>query len=249
MWELRPSVLRLLEWNNARVRRVDAEPAQPRPLDDLPWYQDVAAAYPRIRAEWDAFAATGGDLPLIEEVLGHPDQNEGSYWKMAAFVMLGRPIPDVAHSFPETTAAMLRIPGIRAACWSVLGPGAWIPEHVGENAGCLRFLFTVDGPDGVLTVARQRLAARDGEGVLFDDTVPHAASNPGAGPRVVILCDLLRPLPGLSSVGNRLTQRALHSLTPAYRGSARRGQERFRSLNAPTAGGCTARGEPSVHAR
>ena len=38
-------------------------------------------------------------------------------------------------------------------------------------------------------------------------------------------------LPGLNGVANRITQRALHSLTPAYRGSTERGRERFVTLN------------------
>lgn len=232
MWELSPSVLRLVERNNGRVRRLDDEEANPRSTHDLAWYRQIVAAHPLIRGEWDGFAAAGGDLPLIEEVLGVPDQNEGSYWKMTAFVIHGRPVPELAEVFPETVDAILRIPRLRAACWSVLGPGGWIPEHDGENAGCLRFLLAVDASGATMTVDGSPSVCADGEGMLFDDTVPHAAHNPRPTPRVVILCDLLRPLPGLAGLQNRATQRALHSFTPAYRGCAERGTQRFLALNA-----------------
>ena len=231
MWELRPSVLTLLERNNARIRRIDLDRSNPRPTHGLPWYRSLASSYPEMRQEWDAFTDAGGDLPLIEDVLGFPDQNQGSYWKLAPIVSQGRPVRPVTRAFPATTAALRAVPGLRSACWSVLGPGGWIPEHVGENAGCLRLLFSVDGGGAHFSVARTTIPCIDGEGLLFDDTVVHAADNPASQPRVVILCDILRPLPGLAALQNRLTQQALHHLTPAYRRSASRASERFRGRN------------------
>ena len=231
MWELPPRVLKLVESNNARVRRLDGDRVNPYPLDDLDWYQEVVAAHPRIRAEWDAFAAAGGNLPLVEEVLGVPDQNEDSYWKMAAFVILRRPVPELAAVFPETTEALRKIPGLRSACWSVLGPGGWLPTHVGENAGCLRFLLCVDAAGASVTVGGTTTMCVDGEGILFDDTVPHATANPSDVDRVTILCDLIRPLPGTAHLANLFTQRTLHSLTPIYRKIEQRGTQRFVALN------------------
>ena len=76
----------MLERNNERVRRVDVLHPNPRQVSDDAWYQDLVAAHGSIRSEWDAFIDGGGDLPLIEETLGAPDQNEGSYWKMAVLL-------------------------------------------------------------------------------------------------------------------------------------------------------------------
>lgn len=232
MSSLRPWVARLLEWNNREILPLDADKPNPRPVSGEPWYEALVAAHPRIRAEWDRFTAAGGQLPLIEDALGEPDQNQGSYWRMTTFVNLGRGVPAVAHTFPEAIRAMGQVPGLRSASWSVLGPGGWIPEHVGENGGCLRLLVAVDADDATLQVSGVEQRFRDGEAALFDDTQPHAVRNDSDRPRVVILGDLLRPLPGLLGWRNRLVQRTLHTMTPAYRNAAARGGELFTSMNA-----------------
>jgi beta-hydroxylase len=221
----------MLERNNARVRRADSGQPNPRSVADEAWYRDLVAAHPAIRAEWDAFTADGGDLPLIEDTLGAPDQNQGSYWKMVVLVAQRRPIPPLSAVFPRTTEAMLAVPGLRSACWSVLGPGGWIPEHTGPNAGCLRMLVGVDCGDASLTVSGSEARFADGEATLFDDTEPHAVTNPGDRPRVLLLCDLTRPVPGIAGLRNHGVQRLLHTMTPAYRGSAKRGSSHFATLN------------------
>jgi len=231
MSDLRPWVAKLLERNNQRIQRIDGGHPNPRPVADIPWYRDLSAAHPRIRAEWDRFVERGGDIPLIEQTLGHPDQNEGSYWKMTPFVNLGRGVPQLATDFPDTIAALRQVPGLRSASWSVLGPGGWLPEHVGPNGGCLRLLFAVTSSSALLTVNGIERSFADGEGTIFEDTVPHAVHNPGPDPRVVILGDLLRPLPGLTGWRNRAVQRTLHSMTPAYRGCAQRGAEHYERIN------------------
>ena len=231
MSDLRPWVARLLDWNNARIRRVDGGHPNPRQVQHEAWYHELVAAHPRIRGEWDAFVAAGGDIPLIEQTLGHPDQNEGSYWKMTPFVNLGQGVKALQPVFPQTIDALRRVPGLRSASWSVLGPGGWIPEHVGPNGGCLRMLLAVDAEDATLRVGGVENHFSDGQAVLFDDTVPHAVNNVGSRPRVVILGDLLRPVPASARWHNRAVQRTLHSMTPAYRGCAARGAEQFVRLN------------------
>ena len=122
---------------------------------------------------------------------------------------------------------------MRSACWSVLGPGGWLPEHVGPNAGCLRLLVGVDCGDATISVSGAEAPFCDGEGTLFDDTQPHAVSNPGARPRVLLLCDLNRPLPGWFGRRNQAVQRVLHTMTPAYRGAAVRSSRFVKALDEP----------------
>jgi len=230
--ELRPWVARLMDWNNARVRTVDDGHPNPRPVESERWHRRLIEDHPTIRAEWDEFARAGGDIPLIEETLGRPDQNEGSYWKMVPFITRARPVPTLERFFPATTTAFLRIPALQAACWSVLGPGGHIPEHVGLNAGCLRLLVPVDAEMAAITVGGHQTRFRDGHGVLFEDIVPHEVRNEGDVPRVVVLCDLIRPVKGVARVHNRVTQWAQFSLTPGYRDCALRGAEHFARRNA-----------------
>jgi len=221
----------LLERNNAIIRRVDPQPDNPRRIEHEHWYRDLVAAHDDIRREWDAFEAAGGDMPLIEETLGRPDQNEGSYWKLGPLVYLGRPVEMIGPQFPKTVDALKRIPGLRSAAWSELGPGGWIPEHVGPNGGCLRLLVAVDAEGARLTVNGTEAPFRNGEGTLFDDTYPHAVRNIEARRRVILLCDLTRPVPGLWYWPNRAVQRMLHLFTPAYRSGIKNGVAHFRRRN------------------
>lgn len=224
-------VAALLQRNNAVIRRIDGGHANPRRVEGEPWYRELVAAHPTIRAEWDAFEAAGGDLPLIEETLGRPDQNEGAPWRLAPLVFKGGPADTIGAHFPRTVAALLRVPHLRSASWSVLGAGGWIPEHRGPNGGCLRMLVAVDAEGARLTVDGTEAPFRDGEATVFDDTFLHSVRNDGDRRRVVLLCDLTRPVRGPWRWPNRGVQRALHALTPAYREALERGAENFRRRN------------------
>jgi beta-hydroxylase len=79
----------------------------------------------------------------------------------------------------------------------MLGPGRRLPEHRGPNKGVLRYHLglKVPAPDSCgIRVGGQTRHWREGEGLLFDDTLPHEAWNDGDQPRVVLLVDVIRPL-------------------------------------------------------
>jgi beta-hydroxylase len=129
----------------------------------------------------------------------------------------------VSGRFPTTTAALLAVPGLMSAMWSVMAPQTGLPEHVGTNAGALRLLFSVDGgPDAVLGLDGVSLPFVDGRGLLFDDTAPHWSWNAGERPRVLLLCDLLRPLPAPQRWANVIVQHLHHLAIPRYRRIGRR---------------------------
>lgn len=199
----------------------------------------MAQAFPLIRAEWDRFVAVGGRLPLIEDVLTEHQGNRGP-WRVGLLFARGRPLEPLSGFFPATMEALAHTDGIRSALWSVLGPRSEIPEHVGPNAGVLRYHLGVDCPSGArllicpngvdVTDGATELAYRDGEQFLFDDTVPHAAFNPADRPRVTLFCEFFRPLPALANRVNRVTQ-AMLSIDPRYRHAPARAAEWHRSLN------------------
>jgi beta-hydroxylase len=143
----------------------------------------------------------------------------------------GRPVPALAARFPATVARLATIPGLLSALWSVLEPGVELPEHRGPNAGVLRYHFVVvSNDDTALQVAGRTIPYVEGDGVLFDDTAPHAAWNRGSTPRVTLMCELLRPLEGATGWANRSVQR-LRSLDPRFRLAARRAGEWDLALN------------------
>ena len=219
----------LVAWNNRQVHRraVDRSLPNPRPLDGVAWNDRLEAAHPTIRAEWDRFRSAGGGLPPIEELIAEHQGNEG-VWRAGLLISSGKPATRLAAHFPETLRALQQVPGIRSALFSVLEPGAELPEHSGPNAGVARYHLGIDCGDGAaLVVGDRTVAYRDGRGVLFDDTASHAAWNRGAAARTTLLCEIVRPVPGVFGVVNRAVQRLL-GLDPRYRHAPRRADEHLR---------------------
>lgn len=226
------TVQRLVAWNTERIHRIDATAPNPRLVDDEPWAQHLMAAHDQIRGEWATFTAAGGQLPLIDDFLGGWQGNVGGWWKTGALISRRRPRAPLADVFPQTVAALLGIPHLLSAIWSVLGPGAELPVHTGVNAGALNLLIGVDCPDGSghdIDGTPIRLDA--GRVVLFDDTLPHTAWNRSDRPRVLLIGDLLRPLAGFDGTINTAVQWGSDRFTPAYRDAIRRGAELHRTLN------------------
>lgn len=218
--------------NNERLRRgeVGTGATNPRDLRGAAWNDRLEAGHAEVRAEWDRFVAGGGRLPRIEEVIGEDQGNEGA-WRAGILVSRGRPATDLAERFPATLGLLAHVPGLWSALWSVLEPGTELLEHVGPNAGVLRYHLGVRcGEASGLRVGEVTVPYRDGRAVLFDDTVPHAAWNRGPAPRVTLFLEVLRPAPGVRGAANRAVQHLI-ALDPRYRRAPARADAWHHALN------------------
>lgn len=221
---------RLVTANNAAIVAADPLPTNPVSTAGLAWDRAVTDRWPLVAREWERFESGGGRLPRIEDVLSESQGNEGS-WCAGLLVADRRPVHPMADRFPDTMATLALIPGLRAALWSVLAPGAVIPEHRGPNCGVFRYHLGVACPVGAeLSVGATTVAYADGRSVLFDDTAPHAAANRSDDRRVTLFCEVDRPLPWRCRPRNALTQWVL-SLDPRYRRAPRRAAEWDAALN------------------
>lgn len=222
-----------VERNNERIERAErigGTNSNPRALEQVGWHRTLVALWPAIRAEWDAFAGAGGRTPLIEDLLEESQGNTGE-WRAGLLFAAGRPTALARRHFPGTLAGLAQIPGLQSALWSVLEPGAELPEHHGPNRGVLRYHLGVScGSASALRVGSRVVDYVDGQGVLFDDTEPHAAWNRGTTPRVTLFCEIERPLPLLPRLRNRAVQ-LLIRLDTRYRRAPRRADELHRDLN------------------
>ena len=78
-----------------------------------------------------------------------------------------------------------------------LPTGARLVRHRDPYAGSLRFhlgLLTPNSDQCYIVVDGQRYFWRDGEAVMFDETYIHYAENTTQMPRVILFCDVERPL-------------------------------------------------------
>lgn len=175
-----------------------------------PALQLLPRNYPAIRAEVDRYLGTGPNLPLYHEVNPPAEQISAATpgrWDVFLLELLGRKMDANLEKLPITASVLDRIPHKIQAFLSVLEPGKSVPLHRGPYLGYLRYHLALRVPDEsppYIVVNGQPYRWKEGEGVLFDDSWPHEVINHSSGPRVVLIVDVLRPLPRLADLANRL---------------------------------------------
>lgn len=98
---------------------------------------------------------------------------------------------------PTTVALLARVPQIRGAMFSILPPGAELSLHSDPMACCLRYHLGLQTPNDdacSITVAGVDHAWADGRDFVFDETYPHQARNGTESPRLILMCDVDRPM-------------------------------------------------------
>jgi beta-hydroxylase len=106
-------------------------------------------------------------------------------------------LPSARSLCPHTTSLLERIPSIHAAMFAVLPPGARLPSHRDPFAGSLRYHLGLSTPNSELCrifVDGELYYWKDGEAVIFDETYIHRAENQTNQRRLILFCDVERPL-------------------------------------------------------
>jgi beta-hydroxylase len=108
------------------------------------------------------------------------------------------PLPSAQRLCPRTVALLESIPTIKGAMFATLAPGSRLVQHRDPFAGSLRYhlgLVTPTHPgDCRIFVDGNEYAWRDGEDLLFDETFIHYAENTTDQTRIILFCDVERPL-------------------------------------------------------
>lgn len=142
--------------------------------------------------------ADGGQIRAAD---GYTDMGFNSFfrtgWKRFYLSWYGKELPSAMAQCPKTLALLKQIPSIKAAMFASLPPGATLQTHRDPYAGSLRYhlgLVTPNDPACYIEVDGQRYHWKDGEAVMFDETFIHHAANRTEHQRVVLFCDIERPL-------------------------------------------------------
>jgi beta-hydroxylase len=96
-----------------------------------------------------------------------------------------------------TTGLLQRIPSVKAAMFAVLPPGARLVRHRDPFAGSLRYHLGLATPNSdacYISVDGEDYSWRDGQSVIFDETYLHYAENRSDRTRIILFCDIERPL-------------------------------------------------------
>ncbi len=105
--------------------------------------------------------------------------------------------PSAAKFCPKTVALLKQVPEVKAAMFTELPPGAKLNPHRDPFAGSLRYHLGLTTPNDdkcFINVNNQAYSWRDGEGVMFDETYIHWALNDSDKTRIILLCDIERPM-------------------------------------------------------
>ncbi len=102
-----------------------------------------------------------------------------------------------ARLCPKTTEIVSGIPSINGAMYTVLPPGSKLTRHLDPIACSLRYhlgLSTPNHQDCFISIDGNIKSWRDGEAFMFDETYLHHARNDSDQLRIILMCDIERPM-------------------------------------------------------
>ena len=166
-------------------------------VSEFPELKKLQDNWEMIRGE--ALALNEGGA--IAAATGYNDIGFNSFfrtgWKRFHLYWYGKDLASAEASCPKTVALLKSIPTIKAAMFASLPPEATLVRHRDPYAGSLRYhlgLVTPNNPDCFIDVDGERYHWKDGEAVMFDETYIHYAANKTTHQRIVLFCDVERPV-------------------------------------------------------
>ncbi|MBS7457525.1 aspartyl/asparaginyl beta-hydroxylase domain-containing protein [Coralloluteibacterium stylophorae] len=171
-----------------------------KPYLDLGRFPELAL----LRDNWETIrdeAARLFDAGYIRAAEANNDASFNSFfkegWKRFYLKWYGEALPSAQALCPETVRLVNALPNCKAAMFALLPPGAKLSPHRDPFAGSLRYhlgLITPNSDDCRIVVDGESYSWRDGRDVMFDETYVHWAENRSDRTRVILFCDIERPL-------------------------------------------------------
>ena len=118
-------------------------------------------------------------------------------WKRFYLKWYDEPLPSAQTLCPKSVALVRSIPSVKAALFALLPPGGRLNPHRDPFAGSLRYHLGLVTPNSDLCrifIDGNPYAWRDGEDIVFDETYIHSAENRTDVTRIILFCDIERPL-------------------------------------------------------
>lgn len=181
----------------------------------FPWLPMLEAGTPSIRSEVDRLLVHRDLLPNLQDISKDQESiTTDDRWKAYFLYAFGLRSEANAVRCPLTSALLKRIPGLVTAFFSVLAPGKHIPQHRGVYRGLVRIHLGLKVPKGEgcrMVIDGHRVTWQEGRAFVFDDCYQHEVWNDTDEERVVLLLDVLRPLPAPVQMLNRALVRAVRA--------------------------------------
>lgn len=202
-------------WLNAFFDHYTGGPERPAFFDIdavAPELSLITSQYPTIREELGAILDARASIPKYHEldilqsgISARVDKDKD--WKVLMLYAMGERPAANRTLCPKTCELLDQIPNLFQAFFSILDPGKSVPLHAGPYRGYLRCHLGIKVPQNdppVFRIQGEEYVWREGEAILFDDTLPHEVVNHARETRAILVVDVLRPMPPLAHRVNRL---------------------------------------------
>ncbi len=176
--------------------------------DTFAWAKHMEEMVPVVRGELDEVLSHREELPNFQDIsIDQASISNDDGWKTFFFLGYGFRSEANCRRCPQTAALLDTIPGLVTGFFSILSPGKHIPPHRGPWRGVLRYHLALKVPEPAsasgIRVGGEEAHWEEGKSLLFDDGYSHEAWNGTDGVRVVLFCDVLRPLRSPADQVNR----------------------------------------------
>jgi beta-hydroxylase len=118
-------------------------------------------------------------------------------WKRFYLKWYDDVLPSAVELCPKTVELVKSIPSVNAALFAMLPGRSKLGAHRDPFAGSIRYhlgLMTPNSDDCRIYIDGEPYAWRDGQDVLFDETFIHSVRNDTDEVRVILFCDVARPM-------------------------------------------------------
>ncbi|MGX4643947.1 lipid A hydroxylase LpxO [Massilia sp. SYSU DXS3249] len=157
-----------------------------------------------LEANWQLIRAEALDMIALKKVKAAERNDDAGFnsffktgWKRFYLKWYDASHPSAQRLCPQTFALLQAIPSVKAAMFAELPPGAKLNPHRDPFAGSMRYHLGLATPNDdrcFIEVDGERYSWRDGQGVLFDETYIHWAENGSESDRIILFCDVERPM-------------------------------------------------------
>ena len=157
-----------------------------------------------LQQHWRAIRAEAEHLLALQKIRASDKNDDAGFnsffkngWKRFYLKWYGASHPSAERLCPQTVALLRAIPSVKAAMFAELPPGGKLNPHRDPFAGSLRYHLGLATPNDdrcFIEVDGQRYSWRDGEAVMFDETYLHWAENASDCDRIILFCDIERPM-------------------------------------------------------
>lgn len=171
-----------------------------KPYLELDQFKELAP----LQQNWQIIRAEAENLLALKKIKAAEQNNDAGFnsffkngWKRFYLKWYDASHPSAEQLCPKTYALLKAIPSVKAAMFAELPPGGKLNPHRDPYAGSLRYHLGLATPNDdrcFIDVDGERHSWRDGQGVMFDETYIHWAINGSESDRIILFCDVERPM-------------------------------------------------------